>query len=206
MWVCVGVYVTPPPLTQITVNTNITDLSEFLEHLLRSTNMKCLTPKQVHSYSHSHIPTLAFLPLGVYHSHDSIPIIPFPCFHSEYSIPHSHASILSIHSSISHTFIPSITFPHSNVFIPSIPIPHSHTSIHPFPCFHSSIFILPFPHSQALTGECGFLAANLYAKSVFGEDALANLSIEKPVGGAEGGASNTTVQGHIRIRAKTQVG
>ena len=40
---------------------------------------------------------------------------------------------------------------------------------------------------------------------MFGEDALANLSIEKPVGGAEGGASTTGVQGHIRIRAKTQV-
>ena len=54
---------------------------------------------------------------------------------------------------------------------------------------------------QALTGECGFLAANLYARSIFGEDALANLSIEKPVGAAPG----SSVQGHIRIRAKTQV-
>ena len=60
-------------------------------------------------------------------------------------------------------------------------------------------------HTQALTGECGFLAANLYARSVFGEDALANLSIEKAPG-AESGASNAGVQGHIRIRAKTQVG
>ncbi|KEH28620.1 B3 DNA-binding domain protein [Medicago truncatula] len=32
---------------------------------------------------------------------------------------------------------------------------------------------------SALEGECGFLAANLYAKSVFGEDALVNVSIEK---------------------------
>ena len=29
---------------------------------------------------------------------------------------------------------------------------------------------------------CGFLAANLYAKSIFGEDALANVSVEKPLG------------------------
>ena len=29
--------------------------------------------------------------------------------------------------------------------------------------------------TQALSGDCGFLAANLYAKSVFGEDALANV-------------------------------
>ena len=52
---------------------------------------------------------------------------------------------------------------------------------------------------QAMTGECGFLAANLYARSIFGEDALANLSIEKALD------DDGPVQGHIRIRAKTQV-
>ena len=57
------------------------------------------------------------------------------------------------------------------------------------------------PVLQALTGECGFLAANLYARSIFGEDALANLSIERLPGAAEG----TPVTGHIRIRAKSQV-
>lgn len=60
---------------------------------------------------------------------------------------------------------------------------------------HNNVYML-----QALTGECGFLAANLYARSIFGEDALANLSIEKPLDGEDG-----AVQGHIRIRAKTQV-
>ena len=30
-----------------------------------------------------------------------------------------------------------------------------------------------------MSGECGFMAANLYAKSIFGEDALANVSLEK---------------------------
>jgi coatomer subunit beta len=49
---------------------------------------------------------------------------------------------------------------------------------------------------KTLTGDCEFLAANLYARSMFGESALANLSIE--VG------SNGFVQGHIRIRAKSQ--
>lgn len=49
--------------------------------------------------------------------------------------------------------------------------------------------------ASALDGECDFLAANLYAKSVFGEDALANLSIELTKG---------KVTGHIRIRSKTQ--
>lgn len=49
---------------------------------------------------------------------------------------------------------------------------------------------------SALEGDCDFLAANLYARSVFGEDALANLSIEKGTDGA--------IIGHIRIRSKTQ--
>lgn len=49
---------------------------------------------------------------------------------------------------------------------------------------------------SALDGECGFLAANLYAKSVFGEDALVNVSIEKQKDGK--------LSGYIRIRSKTQ--
>ncbi|CBI25297.3 unnamed protein product, partial [Vitis vinifera] len=49
---------------------------------------------------------------------------------------------------------------------------------------------------SALDGECGFLAANLYAKSVFGEDALVNVSIEKQ--------ANSKITGFIRIRSKTQ--
>uniref|UniRef100_A0A7S0LYG1 Coatomer subunit beta n=1 Tax=Cryptomonas curvata TaxID=233186 RepID=A0A7S0LYG1_9CRYP len=44
--------------------------------------------------------------------------------------------------------------------------------------------------------ECGFLAANLYAKSIFGEDALVNVSIEKQRDGHLGG--------YLRIRSKTQ--
>jgi coatomer subunit beta len=49
---------------------------------------------------------------------------------------------------------------------------------------------------SALDGECGFLAANLYAKSVFGEDDLVNMSIEKQHDGK--------LSGYIRIRSKTQ--
>lgn len=49
----------------------------------------------------------------------------------------------------------------------------------------------------AMHGDCGFLSANLYARSLFGEDALANLSIEKDADGI--------LQGHVRIRSKTQV-
>ncbi len=43
-----------------------------------------------------------------------------------------------------------------------------------------------------------FLAANLYARSVFGEDALVNVSVEKKDDG-EG-----KLTGYIRIRSKTQ--
>ena len=45
-------------------------------------------------------------------------------------------------------------------------------------------------------GHCGFLAANLYAKSLFGEDALVNVSIEKQQDGK--------IAGYVRIRSKTQ--
>lgn len=53
---------------------------------------------------------------------------------------------------------------------------------------------------KALSGECGFMAANLYARSIFGEDALANVSVEKPASAAP----DAPVTGHIRIRAKSQ--
>lgn len=44
--------------------------------------------------------------------------------------------------------------------------------------------------------DCRFLAANLYARSVFGEDALVNVSVERTAG--------ESLEGHIRIRSKTQ--
>jgi coatomer subunit beta len=49
---------------------------------------------------------------------------------------------------------------------------------------------------SALTGDSAILAANLYARSIFGEDALANISVEKQTSGA--------LVGYIRIRSKTQ--
>ena len=44
------------------------------------------------------------------------------------------------------------------------------------------------------------MAANLYARSIFGEDALANVSIEK----SSTSSPEMPVCGHIRIRAKSQ--
>ncbi|CAM9829188.1 unnamed protein product, partial [Choristocarpus tenellus] len=51
---------------------------------------------------------------------------------------------------------------------------------------------------SSLDGPSSFLAANLYAVSVFGEDALVNVSVEKK-NDADGKLS-----GHVRIRSKTQ--
>ena len=44
------------------------------------------------------------------------------------------------------------------------------------------------------------MAANMYTWSIFAEDALANLSIEKPLDDP-----NAAVAGHIQIRAKSQM-
>ncbi|KAF3356138.1 hypothetical protein VdG1_06466 [Verticillium dahliae VDG1] len=49
----------------------------------------------------------------------------------------------------------------------------------------------------SLKGDCQFLSANLYARSVFGEDALANLSIEQD--GEQG-----PITGFVRIRSRSQ--
>jgi hypothetical protein len=46
---------------------------------------------------------------------------------------------------------------------------------------------------SALAGECNYLAVNLYARSVFGEDALANLSIEKLADGSVSGCGRWDV-------------
>lgn len=54
--------------------------------------------------------------------------------------------------------------------------------------------LTPLDNAQPTT----FLAANLYAKSVFGEDALVNVSVEKKED------SSGELAGYIRIRSKTQ--
>lgn len=53
---------------------------------------------------------------------------------------------------------------------------------------------------ESLSDECQFLAANLYARSVFGEDALVNLSVERRGETLE----EYKIFGYIRIRSKTQ--
>eukprot|EP01091_Cochliopodium_minus_P008866 TRINITY_DN2084_c0_g1_i2.p1 TRINITY_DN2084_c0_g1~~TRINITY_DN2084_c0_g1_i2.p1 ORF type:complete len:973 (-),score=386.37 TRINITY_DN2084_c0_g1_i2:100-3018(-) len=49
---------------------------------------------------------------------------------------------------------------------------------------------------SSISGDSKFLAANLYAQSVFGEDALANISVEQ--------TNEGKIVGYIRIRSKTQ--
>jgi len=51
--------------------------------------------------------------------------------------------------------------------------------------------------ASALGGQSGFLAANLYARSNFGEAALVNVSVEKR-------SADGKISGYIRIRSKTQ--
>ena len=50
---------------------------------------------------------------------------------------------------------------------------------------------------QSIAGS-NFLAANLYARSVFSEDALVNVSVERKDDG------DGKLSGYIRIRSKTQ--
>merc|ERR1711959_265311 len=49
---------------------------------------------------------------------------------------------------------------------------------------------------QELINSSSFVAVNLYSKSIFGEDALANVSIEK--------LADSKLAGNIRIRSRTQ--
>ena len=57
--------------------------------------------------------------------------------------------------------------------------------------------------SKAIGGECNFLAANLYARSIFGEDALINVSVEC-IQVPNGKTVVSRIIGAIRIRSKTQ--
>ncbi|KAF7359278.1 Coatomer subunit beta [Mycena sanguinolenta] len=65
---------------------------------------------------------------------------------------------------------------------------------------HSTAVVFTVTHRDpprgATSGDCDFLSANMYARSLFGEDALANLSVERTPAG--------TITGHVRIRSKTQ--
>lgn len=56
--------------------------------------------------------------------------------------------------------------------------------------------LTPESSLESADSSCGFLSANLYAKSAFDEDALANVSIELQ--------DNGKITGFIRIRSKTQ--
>eukprot|EP00483_Globobulimina_turgida_P000964 UN00966 len=59
--------------------------------------------------------------------------------------------------------------------------------------------LLTKPISSSNTNKCQFLAANLHAKSIFGEHALMNVSIE-----LKKDDQDLKISGHIRIRCKSQ--
>lgn len=52
-------------------------------------------------------------------------------------------------------------------------------------------------NERSLAGECSVLSANLYAKSMFGEEALVNVSIEKE-------SPTSVVKGSVKIRSRSQ--
>lgn len=52
--------------------------------------------------------------------------------------------------------------------------------------------------------ESDFFTVNLYCKSSFGEDALANMSLEFRSNDPESVSTKGTINGHLRIRSKTQ--
>ena len=58
--------------------------------------------------------------------------------------------------------------------------------------------LTPLNENNAAIAGSNFLAANLYARSVFGEDALVNVSVERKEDG------DGKLSGYIRIRSKTQ--
>ena len=124
---------------KVAINTDITDVSEFLQHVVKSTNMKCLTPQSALE-GHS-----GFLAANLYaKARDS---------------PQPHERFLSS----------------------SLPL-----SLYRFalriacPC-------------SSLPPEC---VAHRFAQSIFGEDALVNVSVES--------RSDGKIAGYIRIRSKTQ--
>lgn len=113
--------------------------------------------------------------------------------------------------------LPSLTLSHTNTF--------ERTPVFFFPISDPRDYLKHVMKSTnmscltpegAMSGECDFLSANMYARSLFGqfcfflifssldaivryragEDALANLSIERTEAG--------TIVGHVRIRSKTQ--
>jgi coatomer subunit beta len=65
---------------------------------------------------------------------------------------------------------------------------------------------------NALSGDCSYLSCNMAAKSLFGEDALGNISLELDASGEIRGESIFELQvgiivdlsGHLRIRSRTQ--
>ncbi len=61
----------------------------------------------------------------------------------------------------------------------------------------SNVLSLKVNIQNSSAAGANFLAANLYSKSVFGEDALVSLSVERK-------ENDGKLSGYIRIRSKTQ--
>lgn len=71
----------------------------------------------------------------------------------------------------------------------------SHSDLHEFLAHLIKATNMRPLNNEHMPDDCGFLSVNLYARSVFGEDALANVSVEQ---------MHDKVVGFVRIRSKTQ--
>ena len=136
------------------INTTITDVNDFLDHIVSSTNMKCVAS----SWSAS----------------CEAATIWQPC------------SMRTLHAAAPHAQRHGRTGAACSV---SAPLAWTSIGVGSQDAGAPRRCLTP---PSALSGACGFLAANLYAKSVFGEDALVNLSVEQ---GPDG-----KLAGYIRIR------
>ena len=72
-----------------------------------------------------------------------------------------------------------------------------HLFLH-FILFCFTLLFLSLPNQTQTIAGSSFLAANLYARSVFGVDALVNVSVDRKEEG------DGKLSGYIRIRSKTQ--
>lgn len=136
---------------ELNVTTQITDLREFVRHLSAVTNMKVLTGDAAIGKSFF-FNTLKIYPVDIHH-------FELTRNNLQEKIKYRY-HIITIYLSSPFTII-------LNVLYKVYKFSEAYSETH-----HKLIFV---------EGDCGFLAANMCAHSIFGEDALANVSIEKVI-------------------------
>lgn len=59
---------------KVSVNTNLTDLHDYLQHLIKSTNMKCLTPEKVKRLIKTKMCLIIFINLRIFYFFRPYPV------------------------------------------------------------------------------------------------------------------------------------